>query len=428
MDMSYMRAVSSPEYGAPAAVEAYVWRRAMMSAVVVGLLGGTFLWYAVAAPYWHLPSELALFVGLGTLFLIANSMATARARVQGRYRLLAKANLAGGVGIATVSIVAAKVWRQDSVPIVLAALVGYLVPVVILGIPRLKMLFGRHEKTARPGSEILAIGVAATITAPMYWAVSSSDRWFLAFFEGTASAGIYAVGYSIGAIGLVINSAIQLAWLPEVSREYADDRGAAAETLGRVSEQLIVALGILWLAIAAGGGDLLRLLVAEEFYAAADVVPFIATGTFFYAVAHIASTTLLVVGRFNETLNWWFAGGILCVLANLYLVPRFGRLGAASVQALVFAGMAAGIWVTAQRRFPVRMRTLRVSTLLLAVAMFGFALARPWSDAPITSLAMKGPVVIVTAFAVMRQIREDIVSATLRMLAGSVGNARSRDA
>jgi len=425
LDMSYMRALNDQKFGSAPAVEGLIWRFVLASALAVGLVGGGLFWYFVAAPYWGLPRELAVLVGVGATLLMINTMATTRARLQGRYGPLALATVIGGVAIAGVGIGVAFWWRRDGVPLILAALAGFVVPVLILGIPRLGVLFKSSGIGGVTGRKILAIGLAGTFTAPMYWVVSSSDRWFLAYVEGAASAGIYAVGYSIGVMGMVFNSAIQLAWLPEVSREYAENKQGAPEVLGRVSEDLIVAVGLLWLAVTAGGGDLIRLLVAESFYPAAEIVPFVAAGTFFYAIVHMASTTLLVVGRLNDTLAWWLVGGLLCLASNALLVPQFGRLGAAVAQTLVFAVVAAGILVSAQRRFPLTLRLPKIATLLALIVVGGIAMARPWSSNPLFSLLAKMPVILVIAVIAIHQVRKDAVMTLLRMLNDSARRLRS---
>ena len=49
-------------------------------------------------------------------------------------------------------------------------------------------------------------------------------------------------------------------------------------------ELMIVALGVVWLAITSAGGDVVRLLADKRFLDAATVVPYIAGAVFFHGV------------------------------------------------------------------------------------------------------------------------------------------------
>ena len=100
--------------------------------------------------------------------------------------------------------------------------------------------------------------------------------------------------------------------------------------------RLVVLLAIIWLAVAAAGGDIVRWLANERFHAAADYVPYIAGGVFFYGVLRLANAGLLLAKQLNWAAFWWLAGGVVCVLLNLALVPRYGGVGAAVTQSASF--------------------------------------------------------------------------------------------
>ncbi|MCC6134850.1 MAG: hypothetical protein IT491_05670 [Gammaproteobacteria bacterium] len=95
--------------------------------------------------------------------------------------------------------------------------------------------------------------------------------------------GIYSIGYSVAIVGMMVNSAVMSVWLPEATREYEQDPARAQMTLGRFMSRLIAAMALIWLVVAATGGDIIRWLANERFHATADVVPYIAGGVFFMA-------------------------------------------------------------------------------------------------------------------------------------------------
>src|SRR4029077_14474305 len=103
-------------------------------------------------------------------------------------------------------------------------------------------------------------------TAPMYWMLSSSDRWFLQYYHGAVAVGVYAIGYRVAIVGMMVNGAVISVWLPEASREYEQDQERAKYTLGRLMSRLLAAMALIWLTAAAAGGDIVRWLADERFH------------------------------------------------------------------------------------------------------------------------------------------------------------------
>ncbi|HEX4884777.1 MAG TPA: polysaccharide biosynthesis C-terminal domain-containing protein, partial [Casimicrobiaceae bacterium] len=252
------------------------------------------------------------------------------------------------------------------------------------------------------GRGLLGIGFAGVVTAPMYWMLSSSDRWFLEHYRGGTDVGVYAVGYSIAIVGMLVNAAVMTVWQPEAAREYEEHPARAGATLGRLMSRLSAAMAVMWLAVTAAGGDIVRWLADERFHGAAAYVPWIAGGVFFYGILRLATTGLLLARQLAWSAAWWFAGGVVCVLLNFALVPAFGGAGAAATQVASFAFIAAGTMVTAQRKFPVRLEWGRLAASVALVVGAGLLLAPTWHAHALLSLAMKLPVGMAVAACVAR--------------------------
>ena len=274
---------------------------------------------------------------------------------------------------------------------------GYLVPIVVLGIHDICQLFRKYGLNRSERRQVIGIGIAGTITAPAYWVMSSSDRWFLGYFEDTASVGVYSIAYSVGIMGMMANSAITAVWAPEVASEYEADRQKAPQQLGLIAERLLIAAAVVWLAVTAAGSDVIRLLAAPSFHEAGELVPYIAAAVFFHAVTHIANASLLVKQRLGFALWCWLATGLLCWGLNLVLVPQLGRLGAALTQTVSFAILSLLIGAGAQRLFPLQLHWPRLGSLLFLTFLIGLIMIQPWSPTPALSLLFKFPAGVVAA-------------------------------
>ena len=87
---------------------------------------------------------------------------------------------------------------------------------------------------AREKWSIVKLGLPGLVTGTMYWILSSADRWFIKHFWGEQVVGIYSFAYNVAIIGLIVNTAIVLTWIPESIRTYEDNRQGSALILGEV--------------------------------------------------------------------------------------------------------------------------------------------------------------------------------------------------
>lgn len=307
-----------------------------------------------------------------------------------------------GLGAAAISLGVAYWWRQDELPLVLSLVAGNLIPILTLGIPSLKTLCRPSGLDRTHRLNILRIGLAGIVTAPMQWIMSSADRWFLGYFEDAASVGIYSIGYNVGIMGMMINSSVTSVWLPEAAKVFEERSDRNRDILGQTIERLVACYAIVWLAISAAGGDIIRLLTAPAFHEAASIVPLIAGAVFFDGVNALGKTNLLLVKKLHYSIWSWIVGGSLCFLFNLLLVPSMGRVGAALTQATTFAVIAAGMSFLSHREFPISFHWRRLGLLLCGVTAFGVVMVPAWANTPILSLLFKLPVGLLAGVVILR--------------------------
>lgn len=405
IDMSYARAYHSAQPPSGVSVEHYCWRFAILGALLTAPVGAG-AWWFFNRDSVVLDRRLAILVAVGIIFSVVSTMAYARALLSGRHRAIALTIMATGV-IGSAASIGIAIWRQDALALLLPMLLGYLIPVLLLGTPSLFGLTKLSHLTRKEGVALIKIGLAGVVTAPMYWLLSSSDRWFLQHYHEAEAVGVYSIGYSVAIVGTMVNAAVMSIWQPEAAREYEEDRARAPVTLGRLMSRLVAAMAVIWLAVAAAGGDIVRWLANERFHSAAGYVPYIAGGVFFYGALRLAGTGLMLSKQMNWTAFWWLAGGVVCTLLNLALVPRYGGVGAAVAQCVSFAFIAMGIVATAQAKFRLHLDWGRLAATMLVVVVAGVLLAPPWHKTALYSLLMKLPIGIAVAVIVVWMVAPD---------------------
>ena len=396
IELSYARAYRSALPPSGADVEHYCWRFGMSMALpIAGFAAG--LWWAIYRESVELDYRLAILVALGIIFSVGHTMAQTRARLAGRYGAMAATMIAVGIMVAVTSVGIAVWWRQNALALILPMLLGYLLPVLLLGAPPITGLAKPSRLTSGDRVALVKIGLAGVVVSPMYWLLSSSDRWFLQYYHGVMAVGIYSIGYSVAIVGMMVNTAVMSVWLPEATRAYEENPARAQITLGRLMSRLMVAMALVWLAVAAAGGDLVRWLANARFHAAAGYVPYIAGGVFFYGVLHLANTNLLLLKKLKYAALWWFAGGLVCAVLNLAFVPWLGGMGAAITQSLSFAFVSLGMLATSQFMFRMRLAWGHLAIVFCVVVAAGVLMAHPWHALPPFSLLMKLPAGVAVA-------------------------------
>ena len=396
IDVTYARAYHSAQEPSGTVVEHYCWRFAILAALLAAVFAAL-AWWFINRNSVELDHHLAILLALGIVFSVAYTMAQTRARLAGRYRAMALTIIAGGMIGSAASIGIAIWWRQDALALLLPMLLGYLIPVLLLGTPSITGMAKPSGLTRKEGAALVKIGLAGIITAPMYWLLSSSDRWFLQYYYGAEAVGVYSIGYSVAIVGTMVNTAVMSVWLPEASREYEQDQEKAKATLGRLMSRLIAAMALIWLMAAAAGGDIVRWLANERFQASAEFVPFIAGGVFFYGTSQLALYGLVLVKQFKWAAMWWFVGGLVCTVLNFALVSRYGGVGAAITQSISFAFISLGILATSQTKYRMQLGWGRLAPVMAIILVAGLFLAPPWHGTAPFSLLLKLPIGIAVA-------------------------------
>lgn len=422
IDMAYARHFLQDDPDVRARVETFCWRFALTGATLAAVIV-TFAWHFDGARWLGSDHQAVTpFFAPAILLSVIVIMATTRVRLAGNYRLLAVSVIAAAVAAALVAVGLVLYGESHEWALLAGALAGSVTTLALLGMPGAVALMRRSGLEPGKRRALISLGIAGSVTAPMYWVISSADRWFLAAYVDAAAVGIYSMVANVALAGLMLNSSLTLSWYPEISRAYAQDSADALMPLGKLLGRLIAGLAVVWVCICAIGGDLIRLLTPSEFHVGTPYVPWLAGGVFFYGLATMANTGFFLTNRMRTVAYFWLAGALLSLLLNQMLVPRLGGYGAAVAQCGSFAFIALGIFWSSRGVLRIPVERLRLSICLLLGLAAGALLSSAWADSPLLSLAVKAPVTIVLATAMVGVIAPDWLSHAMRhMLVGAQG-------
>lgn len=183
--------------------------------------------------------------------------------------------------------------------------------------------FGFSSKWAK---DISKYGFPLIGTGIAIWVLSSTDRYFLAHYQGLDVNGIYAVGKKMAeAIGMVAG-ALQLAWGPfAMDIQYEPN---AKNIYAKVFQlfaiiNIVAVFGISMFAI-----DILKILTQPEYYSAMAVVPFLCLSTVLSSAYFIVVIGMYITNKLPHTVWITLAAAALNIVLNFFLTPVYGAIGA----------------------------------------------------------------------------------------------------
>jgi len=286
----------------------------------------------------------------------------------------------------------ATLWRADEWPLLIGFSFGILVSVVITGIPKVNSLTKPSGLTAREKWSIVKLGLPGLVTGTTYWILTSADRWFIKHFWGEQVVGIYSFAYNVAIIGLIVNTAIVLTWIPESIRTYEDNSEGSALILGEVWGGLALSLLLVWLVVASIGGDTIRFLADSRFHSGAAYVPWIAGGVYFYGMAQLANTGLFISKNLKPAAQLWFMGSILNMLSNYFVIRVWGAYGAAVVNCFSFGLIYFGVMWRSMRYYKLSVAWKKLSLAAVVVLICGVLMSPAWHPYPLVSICLKLPI------------------------------------
>jgi O-antigen/teichoic acid export membrane protein len=225
-------------------------------------------------------------------------------------------------------------------------------------------------------------------------AMAVLDRYLLGLFAGLREVGLYSIGASFGLAIKLFLSAFEYAWAPFY---YATMKERdAKDTFRLVTTYGVGVLVLLEAGLAATAHDVVRLMTTPEFVDAANVIPWIGLGVAFQGFYLLTSIGLNIT---KATRYYPVATGIAAVaslVGNLLLIPRYGAMGAAWINACSYAVLAGTAYVLSQRVYPVRHEYGRLARLIAAgVGAWLAARAWPATASPFAGFLLRGLTVLV---------------------------------
>jgi O-antigen/teichoic acid export membrane protein len=242
--------------------------------------------------------------------------------------------------------------------------------------------------------EMLAYSVPLVPSFVAFWALSYADRWLLLRLDGLESVGLYAAGAKIAGVMLVLNFAVLTAFNPVAFK--LKDRPEARRFYARAMTAYGALAATVAVALSALAPQALGLLTPAEYADGRKAVPLLALGFVFSGLSPFLSIGLHIVRKTVWVTVAATAAAVANIALNLFLIPRYGLIGAAVATAISYALMSSIFHQVTRRLYPIPFEAGRLVTLFFLLglalgAVLGLELAGSVALAPRLAIVVLFP-------------------------------------
>ncbi|WP_209390154.1 lipopolysaccharide biosynthesis protein [Chryseobacterium sp. RR2-3-20] len=205
-------------------------------------------------------------------------------------------------------------------------LAGFFVSIFLFAVGRLYSFFNLKYARVDFGKTLLRYSTPLIPNSLSWWAISSSNRYIILMYLGTAANGIFAIAYKLPTILLMIVNVFYLAWQEKAITSY--DREDRDEYFSKVLKDYIRVLFSISILIVAANKLALSFMVSKDFFDAWQYTPLLLLSIIFSSIAGFYGTGYLGAKKTKGAFTSSIFGGITTVGLSFMLISRFGLFGA----------------------------------------------------------------------------------------------------
>jgi O-antigen/teichoic acid export membrane protein len=237
--------------------------------------------------------------------------------------------------------------------------------------------FAARGLLGRPSLSRWHLNAAFSYGAPLALGNSSTffldygDRFLIERFLGLSAVAAYTVPYDlVSTLAAGVFGSIKLALLPLIFRLWeSEGRAATSEFVSQVftySVALAIPAGVLFLAITP---DLIVFLTSAKYGDSAPLMAYLLPGVFMGEMNFMFAAALMIAGGTTALAVLSVASGVVNVILNVILLPRWGLMGAACATTLSY-----GLLMYATYRMSRSVLDLQIKPWVLAESLLTTAL------------------------------------------------------
>lgn len=179
-------------------------------------------------------------------------------------------------------------------------------------------------------SSLISFSAPLLLTAALTLILSDIDTLMLGHYSSQGKVGVYNVVYPVAVLLLVFLRSFRFLFLPKISELDADgSREAMRRQYYLVTKWIFLATSPIFAFIIVYPKLIIGILFGSEYTAGSLALVILTVGFYVHAILGLNGTTLTSIGRTRLILADNVAAATVNILLNLWLIPRYGFVGAA---------------------------------------------------------------------------------------------------
>lgn len=265
----------------------------------------------------------------------------------GKYLLVSMLML---VGYNVLALLLLFYWTPTYKAEVYATLINYTFVVIVA------FLFIRRQISFRFKTSILK--KVLSFTMPLFfmsmfsWLLSASDRLFIANYQRTSDVGLYSMAFKMCSMGVMLAASIKSAFDPyffTISNN--EDETTAKTRVKPVNDTMIFITSMLFLIVVLFGKFFVGMFLNLEYQGCIIYLYFIVISSLFTQQASILNVMILQNKKTMTLSMITIVSGIISVILNALLIPKFGSIMAAVNSMIVGIFMFAITWIYSRKNY-----------------------------------------------------------------------------
>jgi O-antigen/teichoic acid export membrane protein len=229
-----------------------------------------------------------------------------------------------------------------------------------------------------------------------------SNRLFLSKFANLEDLGTFSFGYKIASvIPILLTQPIKKVSGPEIY-ELIDRPEECRRRIRQLTLVMIIFLSLFSLALSILSKELIMIMAAKSFSSSHEVVYVLSMSYVLIGVAGIVVTAIQISKKTWLITITWAASALINVLTNLWMVPRFGKVGATYATLMTMCFILVMYFLFAEIVYRVRFEYGKYVSIAGLTSLIHFAASRISSGLLALDVMLKGIVLLVTTFLFLR--------------------------
>jgi O-antigen/teichoic acid export membrane protein len=201
-----------------------------------------------------------------------------------------------------------------------------------------------------------------------------SSRYMLRWLTDLETVGLYAAGYKLGMLMVILVMGFNMGWQPFYLRR--GKQPDAEPVFARIATYFMALLGFVLLTGTAWVDIVVRMplggattLLGPAYWASTNIVPLVLLGYCGFGAYVLLLPGVHLLAKSKWVMVYRGAGAVSTIALNLVLIPRYGALGAAIAMVISFFLMAMLAFSINQRFYFIPFEWSRLSRIAILVTI-----------------------------------------------------------